>query len=138
MEFPPSNNPISPEDTEFLRNTDTDLTEQASELAYIRNKYAQEAAELWGKATAHKYYIKEVFGWAVKLAMQQEGTLEKGKLAAPQNTEYKKAIADYIAFETRKRQLEAYITSLDYKGNFIPGMQGRENRELDFENSTEY
>jgi hypothetical protein len=134
---PPS--PIEEEDEEFLKTDYTNIQEHAAQLAYIRNKYAQRAAILWGEATAHKYYLKEMECWANNEALKEEGiSLERAKWNARSNPEFKKAIKNYIEIEVDRKRIVGYLTSLDFKGNFIPGMQGMLNRELDFENSVEY
>ena len=133
MEFPEEL--IHPEHVKFLQTDEGAVNEDASRLAHIRFEYTQKLAEAWGEEQTYLYYMRECKGWAHKMSADLEGTIEKAKWMAPTNHTYKESQKLYVNASIKRRKIQGYLDSLDFKASFIPGWQGRENRSLEYDNN---
>lgn len=125
---------IHPKHIQFLQTTEeSNINEDAGLAPSIRFEYAQKAAEAWGQEMYGKYRVRQLTGWAANYLSKTEGGVERGKNAALSEPNVKQAIVEYVEAGIRRRKLQGYVDSLDFKASFIPGWQGRENRELDYD-----
>lgn len=137
FEFP---DVIPPDHTEFLYNNDDLLGEHKHQISWLRNHYGQKAAQLWGKSTVLKGWLKRSENyWGVYYASLENPLtkkpygMEAGKALARNSDDYQNINQLWIATEVERRQILAYMDSLDDKSSFIPGSQGRLNRVMQLE-----
>jgi len=135
---------IPPDHEDFLLNDDANLDGDKHSINWLRNHYAQKHAILWGRCVILKNYLKQSESyWGVQYASMENPVTKKpygveaGKALARSAPDYNTIHLEWVKLEVEKRQVLAYVQSLDGKADFIPGAQGRVNRTIQYNDMTE-
>lgn len=124
----------------FLR-TGTEGTDTAAKLLpYLAYQYQERLANLWELAMSLKEQLKRrKCATIINLLKEidpdtgKKHSREKADILFPLDSEYQRLYNHWIATENQRRTVAGYLSSLELKASFIPGMQGRLNRWLNLE-----